>query len=222
MLRKQKDGKQKPWTIENLKSGLEHFYNEHQRYPTAPEVDKYPYLPSARSIERRFGGLVALRTKLKLKSQTDFRSGAHSSARANKINHRAHIVEDKVYKFLITKFKKEFVHREFFFTDDKRTRADFFVYDQKGGFCVDVFYPSDRRNLAGCLNSKLDKYENPVMSQYPMIFLQMNEDIGPEILEKLIQNKKKELKSGQLLMEWKSFQDFCSTRKSLKIGREGV
>lgn len=219
MLRQQKGGKQTPWTIDELKAGLEHFFNEYKRYPTAPEVDTYPYLPSARSIERRFGGSVELRKRLKLKTQTDFRSGEHSSARAKKINERAHIVESKVYKFLIDIFHKEFVHREYFFTDDKRTRADFFIYDKKGGFCVDVFYPSDRRNLAGCLNSKLKKYENSIMKQYPMIFLQMNENIKSEILTNLTQNKKRGLGSGQILMDWKKFQEFCRARKPLFVRR---
>src|SRR4051812_23811838 len=104
MLRKQSLGKQKPWTIDELKSGLEHFYNEHQRYPTATEIDLYQFLPSARSIERRFNGLVELRKKLGLKSQSDFRNGAHSTDRANKINKRAHALEHVVYKYLMEIF----------------------------------------------------------------------------------------------------------------------
>ena len=169
-LRAQKSGKQKPWTREELSLGLKHFFDTNSRYPTAPEVDAYPYLPSARCIERRFGGLVQLRKQLDLKGQSDFRSGQHSIERARKINSRSHEIERTVYDFLQDMFGKEFVHREYFFTDDRRTRADFFVYDSKKGFCVDVFYPSDRRNLTGCLNSKLKTYHTKYMRQYPVIF----------------------------------------------------
>jgi hypothetical protein len=219
-LRTQKPGKpDHPWMLEELKSGLEHFYKEHNRYPTASEVDKYMYLPSARSIERRFGGLVALRETLKLGKEYDFRSGSHSTKRAHTINNRAHNIEKTVYESLTKHFGKEFVHREYFFTDDKRARADFFVYDGKGGFCVDVFYPSDKRNLIGCLNSKLNKYQSTYMREYPVIFLQMNEDIGKEIIDKLIKNKKKPLVKGQYLMGWKQFKEFVLSRNPLNVLR---
>ncbi|MEK7069091.1 MAG: hypothetical protein AAB947_01770 [Patescibacteria group bacterium] len=218
-LRQQKKngGREIPWSIENLATGLAHFYKEHERYPTATEVDSYVYLPSARSIERRFGGLVALRAQLKLGTEHDFRSGTHSSKRAHTINKRAYVIEKKVYEFLCKRFGKEFVHREYLFTDDHRTRADFFIYDKRGGFCVDVFYPSDRRNLTGCLNSKQTKYATEIMRQYPVIFLQMNEDITDKVLEQLIENKDKKLPKGQHLMGWKIFESFCGSRTPLAI-----
>lgn len=216
-LRAQKTGNQKPWKIEELQAGLENFFEKYGRYPTAPEVDTHPYLPSARSIERRFGGLVELRKTLGLDTQTDLRAGSHSSKRAHMINTRAHRNEQGVYEFLIEHFSKHFVHREYFFLDDKRTRADFFVYDTSGGFCVDVFYPSDKRNLVGCLNSKLTKYQGPQMNQYPVIFLQMNKEINQTVLDALIENKKKKLLAGHRLFSWGSFKEFCSNRVPLKV-----
>lgn len=216
-LRVQKTGGQKPWTLEELSAGLEHFYSEHGKYPTAPDIDKYPYLPSARSIERSFGGVIQLRKHLKLDTQPDLRSGKHSTERAYRINSRAHEIEATVYEFLKSIFGKEFVHREYFFSDDMRTRADFFIYDKNKGFCVDVFYPSDKRNLTGCLNSKLLKYHSEYMRQYPVIFLQMNESIPQERLDALVENKKKGLAQGQYLMSWGMFQEFCKSRDPLKI-----
>lgn len=216
-LRAQKSGNQEPWKLEELRAGLENFYTKHNRYPTAPEVDAHPYLPSARTIERSFGGLVELRKVLGLNTQSDFREGVHSSARARKINKRAHTVEQDVYAFLENRFGKQFVHSEFFFLDDKRTRADFFIYDSESGFCVDVFYPSDKRNLIGCLNSKLAKYQGPEMNQYPVIFLQMNKELDQELLDAVIKNKKKKLLKGHQLFTWDTFQKFCATRSSLKI-----
>lgn len=213
----QKSGGQRQWNIEELKAGLEDFFNKNGRYPTAPEVDAYQYLPSARSIERSFGGLVELRKKLDLDTQADLREGAHSSARAYKINARSHDVEQIVYSFLKERFGKQFVHREYFFLDDKRTRADFFVYDKASGFCVDVFYPSDKRNLTGCLNSKLAKYQGPQMNQYPVIFLQMNMELDQELLDAVSKNKKNKLLAGHQLFTWESFVEFCSGREPLQI-----
>jgi hypothetical protein len=218
MLRLQKKGNPKnPWSTEDLKDGLTHFYQKHGHYPTATEFDAYPYLPSSRQIERRFGGLVALRQQLKLDAQTDLRTGQHSSNRAYKINQRAHKLENEVYGFLTKMFGKEFVHREYFFVDDKRTRADFFVYDRNNGFCVDIFYPSNRRNMSGCLNAKLDKYRSEHMQQYPVIFLQMNKDINQETLDKLVRNKIKVLNKSQSLMGWDTFCNFCQKRGQLTI-----
>lgn len=219
-LRAQKSGSQKPWKIEELKAGLENFYEKHGRYPTAPEVDTHPFLPSARSIERRFGGLVEIRKILGLDTQADFRAGAHSSKRAYMINTRAHQNEQEVYTFLIERFGKHFVHREYFFLDDKRTRADFFVYDKMGEFCVDVFYPKDRRNLTGCLNSKLMKYIGSQMNQYPVIFLQMNNELPQPVLDLLVEHKEKKLLAGHLLLSWDSFREFCNKRLPLHAVKE--
>lgn len=216
-LRIQKAGGQRGWELEELRAGLENFYEKNGRYPTAPEVDSHPYLPSARSIERKFGGLVELRKVLSLDTQADFREGAHSSERAYKINARAHKNEQEVSKFLEERFGKHFVHREYFFLDDKRTRADFFVYDKASGFCVDVFYPSDRRNLIGCLNSKLAKYQGLQMNQYPVIFLQMNKEIDQSMLDTIVKNKTKKLLAEHQLFSWDTFIKFCSKRQPLKI-----
>lgn len=218
-LRAQKSGKQHPWTLEELRVGLANFHAKHYRYPTANEVDAYPYLPSSRSIERRFGGLVNLRKQIGLVGQSDFRAGSHSTKRAQKINERAHKTEAVVHSFLIERFGKEFVHREYFFTDDKRTRADFFVYDSTDGFCVDVFYPNNRRNLTGCLNSKLGKYHTNHMRQYPVIFLQMNEELDQSLLNQIVANKKNPLLSGESLMSWETFKKFCLAREPLKALR---
>ncbi len=217
-LRSQRNGKQMPWSIEELEQGLKHFYAEHGRYPTATEVDADPYLPSARSIERRFGGLVALRKKLSLGVEYDFRAGAHSSQRAHLINARAHRVEQTIYAFLVKHFGKEFVHREYFFTDDHRTRADFFVYDAHKGFCVDVFYPNSPRNLTGCLNIKLSKYNGMQnFFPYPLIFLQMNEEISQDVLERILSRKERKLSPNQHLMGRGPFEKFCLSRKSLRV-----
>ncbi len=217
MQRKAKPGNQKPWTLAELKSGLELFYSQHSRYPTATEIDNFAYLPSARSIERRFGGLIEVRKTLKLNTQSDLRNGDHRSNLAFKINARGHKFEQEVYTYLVKRFGNEFVHREYFFTDDKRTRSDFFVYDAQKGFCVDVFYPADRRNLSGCLNSKQNKYKTDSMRQYPVIFLQMNKELDQTILDQLMKNKKNSLPKGQYLMTVDTFKTFCESRDPLSI-----
>ncbi len=204
----------KDWTLDELRDGFVEFYKEHGHYPTSQEIDTYQYLPSSRLMQRKYGGLVALRKSLGLDGQDDYRTGAHSTERALKIGRRANETEHVVHNYLSERFSKEFVHREFFFNDDARTRVDFFVYDADGNFCVDVFYPSDYRNLIGCLNSKQGKYIN---SSYPTIFLQMNPDITQEQVDKLLMNKKNKQLKNQYVMGWQAFEKFCADREPRRL-----
>ncbi len=206
------------WTLESIQIGFEKFKKEHGRFPTATEIDSSVYLPSSRQIQRRFtGGLPALRQQLKLAGPTDFTKGAYSSERARRINERAHKIEQKVYEYLTQKFGKMCVHREYFFTDDQRTRTDFFIYHKDGTFSVDVFYPKDRRNLIGCLNSKMKTYGKTIMLEYPVIFLMMNDVLATseEELGWLLKNKKKSLLPYQKVMTFKQFEDFCRNKGSV-------
>lgn len=206
------------WPIERIRDGINRFYKENRRYPTATEFDECPYLPRAKTAERRFGGLVALRKQLNIGAEHDLRTGAHSSKRAHTINDRAHALEKRVYELLCKQFGKEFVHREYFYTDDHRTRSDFFVYDGEAGFCVDVFYANSLKNTGGCLNLKLAKYSQTEESlPYPIIFLQMNENIDQAALDELVSKKKRGLERKQSLMSWRTFETFYKSRRPLRV-----
>lgn len=205
------------WTIKKITEGFDSFYKNHGRYPTSTEIDQYAKLPSARQIQRRFvGGIPALRKQLGLKGQNDFTKGEYSSQRAHMINQRAHKIEKEVYKYLIKIFGQPFVHREYFFNDDRRNRTDFYVYHNKGTFSVDTFYPNSLINLNNCLNSKLSAYKN-LNIEYPIIFLMMNDLISEEEITSLIENKKNKLRPNQSIMTFKQFKLFCSTRGRAQI-----
>ena len=205
------DNKKNFWEIDKIKEGFEKFFKEHGHYPTATEIDICSYLPASRTLQRRFGGVVGLRQALKL-DILDFTRGEIRSEKAKNVNKRAYSLEKKVNEFLIEKFGKEFVHREYFFSDDHRTRTDFFIYYKHGQFSVDVFYPSDKHNFIGCLNSKMKTYRDDIMMQYPVIFLQMNKNIKREDMNKILSNKKNKLRSDQQVMSYEEFKSFCSDK----------
>jgi hypothetical protein len=205
------------WNLENLRIGFEKFFEENGRYPTASEIDKYTHLPTSRSIERSFGGLVVLRKTLGLTGQRDLRTGVHSTERAHMIGKRAHASELQVYLYLKGLFGEPFVHREYFFADDARTRADFFVYTAEGNFCVDTFFAANYRNVSGCINSKLGKYNAASMRRFPVIFLQMNPEILQREVDLLISRKEKKLTDTQSLLCWEEFEKYCSSRSALKV-----
>ncbi len=197
------------WSLDRIKKGFDLFYKEFGHYPTSTEIDNYKNLPSSRQIQRRFGGLPNLRKQLSIGGQLDYTRGQHSSERANKINLCANKIEKEVYEYLVTKFGVQFVHREFFFNDDRRTRTDFYVYHKTGTFSVDTFYPSTIRNLNHCLNSKLSSYKG-LEIKYPIIFLMMNESIHEDSIEQLIGNKLNKLRSNQSVMTFVRFKSFCN------------
>ncbi|KKU70726.1 MAG: hypothetical protein UX94_C0001G0015 [Parcubacteria group bacterium GW2011_GWA2_47_21] len=202
------------WTISNIKDGFERFFRDYSRYPTATEIDGCDYLPSSRQIQRRFGGLPRLRETLKLKGVHDFTKGEYSSNRAKKINKRSYELETQIYRYLLDRFGKPFVHREYLFNDDRRTRTDFFVFCSNGNFSVDVFYPSDKKNMTGCINSKLKTYSSNHTLQYPVIFLMMNDEIQESEIEAMIKKKTKPLKDYQKIMTMNQFKKFCEGRKN--------
>lgn len=210
-------GNQRPWSLEDLEDGLKEFYRQYDRYPRVHEVDAFEFLPSSRSIQRSHGGLIEVRKKIGLGGQSDYRSGEHSTKRAKKINERNNKLEQEVYDYLVKKFGKEFVHREHFFTDDRRTRADFLVYSKNGNFSIDSFYARDRHNLIGCLNNKLRKYDDKVMLQYPVIFLQMNEGISEREMNNVLRNKKNKLKKDQHLMSFEQLKEFFKDKAPHKL-----
>ncbi len=204
------------WTEEKIANGFARFIEEHGHAPTSREIDTYPHLPSSRQIQRRYeGGLPALRKRLQLAGPEDFTKGAYSSERARTINKRAHHLEKEVCDYLVGRFGKPYVHREYFFIDDRRTRTDFFIYCKNGNFCVDVFYPKDRHNLINCLNSKMRTYGYAAMLEFPVIFLMMNHEISGAEVTQIIEQKKKKLHLKQHVMTYERFRKYVETKMPL-------
>ncbi len=184
------------------------FYSEYGRYPTATEVDSCAYLPSSRQIQRNFGGMVFLRQQLGLQHD-DFTKGQYGSKRARTIYKRSQIIKKEAYNLLVEEFGKGAVHRDYFFTDDGRTKADFFVARRSSPFLLKVFYPKDRRSLIGCLNSRIIPSANKAGTPYPIIFLMMNDVLTEDLVVGVLRNKKQKMPPGQSVLTFKQFKAFC-------------
>lgn len=147
---------EKTWTTERLKLAFDRFILENGRLPTAPEVDNTDYMPSARQIQRRFGGLKALRELLGYEV-TDFGSGASRSSIATRGNIRAKDAERQLEQDLAKIFGEPFVHSEKYYGPG-RNRADFIVYTQDGHFGIDVFTTETKHDLQKNVALRVDKY----------------------------------------------------------------
>ncbi|HEX8227064.1 MAG TPA: hypothetical protein VF572_04325 [Candidatus Saccharimonadales bacterium] len=105
------------WTQEKLKIAFDRYIAEHGRLPTAPEVDQTDYLPSARQIQRSFGGLKKLREILGY-ADTDFGSGTHRSSLATRGNLKASVAERELQHQLADVFGEPYVHSEKYYGID--------------------------------------------------------------------------------------------------------
>jgi hypothetical protein len=150
------NGEDKIWTAERLKVAFDRYIAENGRLPTAPEVDHTDYLPSARQIQRRFGGLKALRQLLGY-DDTDFGSGKSRSAIALRGNLRAKEAERELEQELSQLFGEPYVHSEKYYGPG-RNRADFIVYTKNGIFGIDVFTTETKHDLQKNVALKVDKY----------------------------------------------------------------
>ncbi len=201
------------WTIELVKERILKYFKEHAVYPTATDFDECDYLPSSRQMQRKFGGLVTLRTILKIPDQTDYTTGLHSTQRAQLINERSHKIEHEVFTYLVQNFSRESVHREYFFTDDNRVRLDFYIFCKKGNFAIDVFYPKSQKNMIGCINSKIRTYSNSGIIKFPLLFIVMNEEISEEVIAKYISNRKSPLPKHIEVLSFKQLKEYCVKMK---------
>lgn len=146
------------WDLNKIKNGLERFNEENGRLPTAPEIDNLEYLPSARQIQRRFGGLEKLRADLGYQD-VHFGKGKYRSKIASRANIRGRHTELALEKILVEKFGEVFVHTERIF-DQSKNRVDFYVYTPDGNFGIDVFWTDTMRDLQQNINIKINKYKH--------------------------------------------------------------
>jgi hypothetical protein len=196
-----------PWTIEKIKEGFERFKIENGRLPIAPEIDHISYLPSARQIQRKFGGLEKLRTLLGYKD-VHFGKGVFRSVIATRSNIRGRQSEIALEKTLRDKFGEVFVHTEKVFGDYKN-RVDFFIYCPEGNFGIDIFNTDTMRDLQKNINLKIDKYLN---FPYQLFFVIANEEFKQIDLDKYMLAKRKSLPSNTKIITIPELLNFIENK----------
>lgn len=190
-----------------LKECFEKFFKENNHYPTIQEIARCDYFPTTRKIQRRYGGVKVFRAKYNL-GQIDFTKGEYRSRIVKDFNVKGHIEENKIFDLLVQRYGREKVHREYLITDDRRHRADFYVFAKKH-FVVECFYPKDFHSFSGCLFMKIKKY---TQAEYkvPVILLQLNDLIPPERIKSFVTNRKNPLPKPMVMMCRPEFIEFIS------------
>ncbi len=185
MLRKSKLGRQDgEWTKDQVIAGLLKFYEEFGRFPKASEINAYPYLPTARSIQRNFGGIQTLKDELGIKE--DYHKGKYRSELMVQVNDRGREIEEKLGSTLVRRFSEICVHREFPLTGG-RQRLDFVVYSKEGRFGIDVFFAESRHSLQTNIQIKQSRYD---AFSDQLLLVCGNEDICQDAIDQILSNKR--------------------------------
>lgn len=166
------------WNKENIKEGIDRYFTDNGRMPTARDFDETVYLPSARQIQRAYGGLVALRTSLGY-AETDFTKGDLRAAIAVSANKRGLSAEDYFEPLLVEKFGEPFVHVQKRYYKGSKCRYDFLIYAKDIVFGIDIF-TTDRVNyIEKNIRHKISRYKN-APKDLVIYFVLVGKDFTPE------------------------------------------
>jgi hypothetical protein len=145
----------KDWTTEKINKGFEKFITTHGRLPKAAEIDELDYLPSSRYIQKRFGGLQALRKELGY-SDTHFGKGSYRRTIASDSGARNKEITLDMHQWLQTIFSNHSIQLEKTFHGNHR--INFYIQTDECNFGIDIFYAQTMRTLQSSVNIKMKKY----------------------------------------------------------------
>ena len=187
--------------------------------PNVFEVDACKYLPTARTLQRRFGGVEHIR-KLAGFTYDNHTKGIKRSKKAlesllNSNNYEKKIINQFFTKYHDTNGKEKTVVRHYAYQQylpDKghyiNISCDVAVTDNKlkHVYMFDFFYPSSPHSLYGCVRSKLKKLRShpPTIydATYSIIFVCTN----PKMTAEDMNTVHTELGEAQL-MDYKTFKE---------------
>ena len=193
------------WTEESVKSAIQTFINKNGREPEHNDFLEHESLPHPRVLQRRFGGMKNVRTSLGI--TPSFREGKIRADKAITALKASRRMEAELFNELYKKYDTDFetgnivqVTRQFqyqqYIPDGKyyaNTSVDMAVSfrNKKHVMMIDVFHPSNKNSLQGCVNikkAKVEKYPVCLTSGYThkLLFVCTNKDITQEDIEKYV------------------------------------
>lgn len=170
-----------------------YFKEIHGRFPTSHDIDAFDYLPSSRSIQRNYGGLVNLRRKLIPDETSDFTRGNTRSAVARSSMRNGQEFESAFYAVLSSYFAEISVH-EHKVIRPGNVNCDFYLYLTKSsGVVIDIFYSGSIRNLTNIINIKLKRYV--LVAEPTYLVVVGNSEISQQDIDAKMKNRKEPLPS---------------------------
>lgn len=205
-------GHYKLWKLEDLKAGIDRFYQENGRFPTVSDLDNIDYLPSSRWIQYKFGGMIQVRKDLGYKD-SHFGSGKYRTEIALQVNRNGLYFEHEIERILIDKFGEQFVHIQRR-VGNLRDRIDFYVYSANGNFGADVTNVTGHfRNVQTNINVKITKYKNLDLK----LFIVVNAGFPQEKIDNWLLKKIKPLPINWRILTKSNFISEINKFKQLSI-----
>jgi len=215
LLRRARDGKQKTWTLEEIRLGLEQFKTAHGRYPDAYEIDAFEYLPSCRSIQRSHGGYKRVREILGLPI---IHAGVHRSMLQKQSGRRGKDIEWDLYQDLVKRFGEEFVHREAPIGDKGWTRLDCLIFTKQGKIGVDVFYAAKPHIVKTTVVIKAREGKNYSSLGFPIFLVVANDEVMTQNeIDMMMASKKIPLPPGVHVMLKSRFGKVLDEYERLRV-----
>lgn len=171
------------WTLEIIKQGIDSFILEEGRIPTAIDFDKCPYLPSARQVQRMYGGMAELRRLLGYKD-IDFTKGDLRKDIASKAYVDGLDAEEKLEKILVARFGEAFVHTQKRYGKTTKNRYDFFIYAKNYFFGIDIFTTNRIEYIGPNIRHKLHRYKSE--SNVPIFFVVAGSDFSDDDINRAV------------------------------------
>lgn len=192
-------------SLEDYKNAFEFFKVEHGRYPTTHDMNNCDYLPTSRTIQRKFGSLKNLRMAIGFTgSDIDNRTGTQRSCVALTANLNSFDHENDISQILVAKYLRTNVHFQSSYADNFGQRCDFKVYMPKDKIMfIDIFWPKDKYSLGGCITHKQKKIEK-VGVKDPVYFIVMNKDMDQRFIDNVVFNKKNKLPENVQVLSYEN------------------
>jgi hypothetical protein len=165
------------WTLHKIRDGIDQFKAENGHMPTAFDFDRTVYLPSARQIQRAYGGLEALRKQLGY-DELNYTKGDLRRLRSHTGHVEGTAAEDMLEQVLIAHFGEPYVHTQKRYYTDHKNRYDFFIYYRNGFMGIDIFTTKRIEYIGPNIRHKLIKYKN-VPNTTPIYFVVASEKLTP-------------------------------------------
>lgn len=200
------NGMNNKYTLKTAVDSITKLKDELKREPTIQEIDQCDYTPSARQIQRRWGGIKGLRLSAGFQTN-DHTKGDTRSNLAKIINDRANKYHLKYVDKLFKKYHdkngtttsviREFAYQQWLPADGyyKNIACDVAIDDRPNSHItlIDFFYPQDTYSFGGCVRMKRSKLnKNPISlydCTYSVVFVCMNPAFNQDVIDTHSSNK---------------------------------
>lgn len=196
----------KKYTLKSAISSITNLKEELGREPTIQEIDQCPYTPSARHIQRRWGGIKNLRISAGF-NNNDHTKGVTRQNKAKFINNRANKYHLKYINSLFDRYHdpknftksviREFAYQQWLPDEGyyKNITCDVAITDRDKAHVtmIDFFFPQDSHSYGGCIRMKRSKLKKYPVSLYDcthtILFVCMNPAFDQDFVDNHSSNK---------------------------------